>query len=545
MMEEAFINSDVTNRLAFDDPGLANLVLKELDVFEPNYNGWPEDKWDTKYKDYYLGLTPDDSYCDKHREYFTQNPDYVFTQSNYVSSYLPQHFARKHGLDQVATNVQPEVRWWRNPNLERPEFDLVPNASLIVTGSTMFYKRHVGKQFSCLAQMSNHIPGHEGLYQKDQAAVGLSEYAKNYQDKPHCLKSDRFFPKNYLMTDKEQCLEFFQMLDSPQYQELKKERNIVFIRKIVGLHAGSGVFPVDNKQEEVIRGLYANGQKCGEEEQNNILQAFIHNPLLIKGKKSDFRLYMLVASTNPMIAFYHDGYFRVSLTDYDAHSEEKSSLITNSAVSNVLAEAKKNGSYNGKTYAELKEDQSWLFDRFQDYLLERGLINDTNWLDNYFRPECKKAMIHLVRMSQKNFLKRSSLFELYGMDFMLDDNLNLWFIEANALPGLSEKSPTFTQFEGQMLRDEYEIIFKLLRSRMKRVFYFVNELIKQGGAKRVSDNTVEIANLTESIEAFKRISQNYFDAEYQLSAENTFHKIIDENYSGTQRYSELISEDCL
>jgi len=547
-INEACLNTNLTtSKLAFEDPGLANLVLKELDVFEPNYNNWPEEKWDRKYKGYYLGLAPDDDYCDKHREYFTQNPDYVFSESNYVSSYLPQHFARKFALDQIGTNVQPDVQYLkkRNPKRSRPDVDLAIDSSLIVTGSTMFYKRHVGKQFSCLGQMSNHIPGHDSLYQKDQAAIGLIEYAKKYEDRPQCLRSDRFFPKNYLLTDKEQCLEFFQVLESEKYQELKEERNIVFMRKIVGMHGGFGVFPVDSKEEQVIRKMYANGERCGEEKQNNIVQAFIHNPLLLNGRKSDVRLYMLVASTNPLIVYYHDGYFRVSLTDYDMNTEDQSALITNTAFSSVLAEAEKTGSYQGKTYDEWKDEQTWLFDKFQNHIIEKGLTADENWMDNHFRPECKKAMIHLLRMSQHNFLKRSSLFEFYAIDFMLDEDLNLWFIEANALPGLAEWTPDFTKFDGQMLRDEFDIIFRLLRSRMKRVFNFVNDLINEGGAKRIAEDKVEIDNLAENIEAFKKISMNYFEPEYEPTDDNSWHKIIDENHQGVERYAGLISEECL
>jgi len=267
--------------------------------------------------------------------------------------------------------------------------------------------------------------------------------------------------------------------------------------------------------------------------------------MLINGKKSDFRLYLLIASTNPLIAFYHDGYFRVSFTEYDAYSQEKSSLVTNSAISPELAEAKRTGSYNGKTYAQLKEDQSWLFDRFQKYIFEEGLVTDPNWVDNVLRPECKKAMIHLLRMSQHSFLKRSSVFELYGVDFMLDDQLNLWFIEANALPGLSEKSYDLTKFEGKMLRDEFDIIFRLLRSRMKRVFNYVNNIILRGEAMRVSGGRAYIKNLPVHIEEFAEVSKNRFEPEFEPLPNNGFVKIIDENFSGTKRYSDILSDECL
>lgn len=36
------------------------------------------------------------------------------------------------------------------------------------------------------------------------------------------------------------------------------------------------------------------------------------NPLLINNYKFDFKLYMLVASTDPLIIYYHDGYLRLA-----------------------------------------------------------------------------------------------------------------------------------------------------------------------------------------------------------------------------------------
>jgi len=128
---------------------------------------------------------------------------------------------------------------------------------------------------------------------------------------------------------------------------------------------------------------------------------------------------------------------------------------------------------------------------------------------------------------------------------MLDDQLNLWFIEANALPGLSEKSPILTNFEGKMLRDEFDIVFRLLRSRMKRVFYYVNTLIVRGEATRIGEDKVEIQDLQAHITEFRQISQNRFEPEFEPLPDNGFVKIIDENYSGTKMYNDILSNECL
>jgi hypothetical protein len=49
-------------------------------------------------------------------------------------------------------------------------------------------------------------------------------------------------------------------------------------------------------------------------------------------------------------------------------------------------------------------------------------------------PEIYRAIIHLVRSGEYNFYKDSRFFELFAIDFLLDDNLHLWFLENNFNP---------------------------------------------------------------------------------------------------------------
>jgi len=77
----------------------------------------------------------------------------------------------------------------------------------------------------------------------------------------------------------------------------------------------------------------------------------------------------------------------------------------------------------------------------------------------------------------------------------------------------------------------------LLRSRMKRVVLYANKLTSEFGG--------EVPNLMERREEFKELIKNNFEVEFRPSKNNTFYRIIDENYSGKERYSGLIEEECL
>jgi len=130
------------------------------------------------------------------------------------------------------------------------------------------------------------------------------------------------------------------------------------------------------------------------------------------------------------------------------------------------------------------------------------------------------------------------------MDFMLDANLNLWFIEANASPALEGFSAEMKTHVATMLKDHYEIIYGLLRSRMKRVIQYVNHIVKEGQVTRFESGEIFINDLDDKRAEFQRITQNYFEAEYIPSPGNKFQPIIDENYDDERKYSGLIKQEC-
>lgn len=132
-----------------------------------------------------------------------------------------------------------------------------------------------------------------------------------------------------LTLDKEECRQFFRELSSEEYKTAKKKNIFYFIEKVsYGAHRSSGVVLFDNLQEAEIKKTFDSGRKCGEAfSQSIVMQKYISDPLLFDGHKFDFRVYLLIASTNPLIAFYHDGFLRLSLYYYKKDSDEVSIKI--------------------------------------------------------------------------------------------------------------------------------------------------------------------------------------------------------------------------
>lgn len=450
------------------------------------------------------------------------------------------------GISEIGIDAMPKVgtRMSAVKKASR-KYALRSDIGLFFSAHSLHRFKHLGMHFGCLSQEVNHIPGHHVIKMKDRIAVAANEYAKKFAKRPQCFNFDQYFPKTWLLHDKKSCKEFFAIVKTPEHQKLLDERKIVYIQKVVNSHRGVGITPLNAEKEGLLRQEYMDGKKCGKIKKELIVQNYVHNPLLLENRKFDFRMYMLVGSTNPLMAFYHDGFMRVALFEYNPDSDDKQVLLTNLALNKEIHDKVKEGElYEGMDEEALRHKQQWDFERLQTYLLSTGAINDPDWLDNYLRPEFKKAMIHLTRMSYPKFLKRSNVYELYGVDFILDSNMKLWFIEANAGPSLSGYSQTLEKHILKMVKDHFEIVFGLLKSRMKRVVVLVNKMIEEGKVKEKENGDVKITGLKNWRKEFRGALKNRFEPEFELSPDNGFSKIVDENLSGKEKYSGLIDKTC-
>jgi len=153
-------------------------------------------------------------------------------------------------------------------------------------------------------------------------------------------------------------------------------------------------------------------------------------------------------------------------------------------------------------------------------------------------------MIHIVRMSQDTYIRRSTVYELFGADFMLDDDLNLWFIECNSSPVLKGTSEEKEKFLTKMIADHFEVVMAYVRSRMKRVIEYVNKLTRAQATENKFLDGVYIPNVELKVKELEEITKNYLEPEFQLSRDNSFTKIIDENIAGPERYAGLLDPMC-
>lgn len=56
---------------------------------------------------------------------------------------------------------------------------------------------------------------------------------------------------------------------------------------------------------------------------------YIHQPLLLEGKKFDVRSFLLIACTAPYVLFFAQGYVRLTCVNYDVASDDLTVHLTN------------------------------------------------------------------------------------------------------------------------------------------------------------------------------------------------------------------------
>ena len=481
------------------------------------------------YHQTYLGLKRDEEYCSRARGYFIDHSSNYFKKQSFLTDYLPQSLFRSSVLPKIGYDVMPNISFYQSLDVrDQPLFDISPNINNFFMNTPLHNYQEIDKNFLCFAQTYNHIPGSGSIARKDLMAKAVADYAQVEGKRPGCFDTEKYFLQSYLLDEIEQCKDFFEYIQSQDYRDKKQNEGVVFIRKTgIGSHKGEGVYIVDADEEKELKEIYELGKQCGEIRNSYIIQRYINEPLLILGHKFDIRVYMLIASANPPIVYYHDGYLRISQYEYEPNSTHQTSSQMSSDGSKFDA------------------TQEWNLTVLTDYLIETQRVKKEEWLDQYLRSAFKEAMIHLVRMTQDSFYKHSGTYELFGMDFLLGQNLNLWFLESNSSPVLKGNSKEKQEFFKKMLTDMFEIVYNYMQSRLFRIIKYVNWLSKDQIVESKFLSGIIIPNLEERQEEFKELSKNKMNAEFNVSNDNNWVRIIDANLEGIDRYSGFITESCL
>ena len=294
-------------------------------------------------------------------------------------------------------------------------------------------------------QIVNHIENISHLTKKNGLLQTLREYEILMKKKSICWSLSDIFMETY-------------HIDKPE--EYKTFKNVykpgeIWICKPCGKNQGKGIFLINDLKQLDPRS--ERKMTTHSVPTKRIIQRYIINPLLISGHKFDVRTYMLIASTDPYVVFYHRGYIRQTCVPYTTKTLDLHVHLTNQYVQ------KKH-----HLYAEKKEETVLSFDQFNEYVNihekeNKCLIDD--WVFNWFTPSMKIIMLTCFKAVRHKLSGKVGVFELLGFDFMVDSDMKVWLIEININPALFTNCKVLQSELPPMIKESLHIVEEIFEKK--------------------------------------------------------------------------------
>ena len=169
---------------------------------------------------------------------------------------------------------------------------------------------------------------------------------------------------------------------------------------------------------------------------------------------------MLISSTDPFRVYYHEGFLRVSLQAYDKNSTSLDVHLTNTSQSaKIIEKLKESGEKHlGMNLEEIEDFQIQTFEEYFQFLKATGKVTDESWLKGYFIPEIKKTMLASLMASKDHLYRNPGVYEMFGVDVILDENLAFHVIEINPSPMIISNISKKTSILEKMSQGMFDIV---------------------------------------------------------------------------------------
>lgn len=295
-------------------------------------------------------------------------------------------------------------------------------------------------------QMVNHIYSSNCITTKAGLVNSLRSYFGCSGLQQMSTEFRQFFPETYRLGD---------------FREQEKLLNIIgeeelWICKPTNSNQGKGIFLIKGKQDLLN---YIERRRKNQSRSTRIVQRYISQPLLLHGRKFDIRVYLLVASSRPYNVFFHTGYLRLAVNTYDDLSDDLTTHLTNQYVQK-----------RHKNYSKLKEDTVWSMEQFQNYLNEEGLTEKhslkSDWVLTDLHDRMKTLAYTIFRSAQTSLVPKIGVFDLYGLDFMLDESLNVWLLEVNTNPAMHTNCAVLEGILPNMIDETLGVCIELFEKKV-------------------------------------------------------------------------------
>ncbi|KAL4486013.1 hypothetical protein ABPG72_003947 [Tetrahymena utriculariae] len=407
------------------------------------------------------------------------NKNYIQSDTNYKIFSYDYDFRLKRVIHQCVSNYKYHYQWIKQqPDLLYLE-PICDKSNTSLSEANKIYRRSdilLMKKLDRFVLIQN-LTIYNFLVNSDIVNNKLHFYQFAHQldqeNRKYDFQLSQLLPKTYAFN-----------LSSNNYTQQEEEfMNLLgsemWISKPLDQLGGKGINVYQNSSQikEYIKKIKQESQNQTEEQQQVIVQRYIQNPLLVNKKKFDIRSYVIVVSTDPYIVYFLNGYVRLTINDYNKNDTD---LLTHLVNTNIQ---KKHPQFNFK-----KDDSHWELNKFESALKEQYNMTDEE-IEIKIYSQMKRASAYLFKGLQQYFNAFTANFQIFGLDFMFDEDFNPYFIEVNEIPQLLGQTATHTNVcpeivnqqldsclyaNGQILKGE-EIDIKVLQNKCKNCNLLINQ----------------------------------------------------------------------
>ncbi|XP_013388989.1 tubulin polyglutamylase TTLL4 [Lingula anatina] len=327
-------------------------------------------------------------------------------------------------------NIRRRLFWYEpgspiiSATANRSGYALTKDGGLWSGCYTGCYQPHQTHMYASIepSQKYNHFPNNWAIGCKDRLAHRMRKMKLK-----HGKKNFNFHPSTYIIPDE---------MDALRVELDLATKGQLWILKPPCFHGGRGI-EVIQRYEQIPR------------DQRNVIQRYITNPYLIDGYKFDLRIYVHIASIDPLrVYIYPDGIVKFATKKFTTGDLDGMIHLTNNEINT------KNPEYT--LDHSLKTGHKWSISTLWEYLKKtEGIDHEPIW------EKIKDIVIKTIITGEpemydgvKSYLKsKYSGHELLGFDILLDEKMDPWILEVNIAPGILAHPGHFHPVNDPMARD--------------------------------------------------------------------------------------------
>ena len=360
-------------------------------------------------------------------------PKIIMTASMEKFTPTPEEFKRTFWVEPRKIN-EPITRAFRDRQWTK--VNNVEDAQLVWTYSAELSNWEDLKPW----QRTNQIPGSVEWNRKNNFVEGFKNYEMREPGKDHY-----FNPETYMLAEEDERDKFYKVLSR------EGGMNRPWVLKEGSVNQGRGITMLAPNSDE-LRHVLENHPPTDSE---LIIQRYVCNELTWFRRKYDVRMFWIVASIDPLLVLYHDGYVRVGNAVYDESdfSDTRKHLTT---------------------HTRLAEEGKATFDEFEQHVRQHnrdaglGISDPVSHVRNQFKEAIGETIAAFKETSftTKRMVEENGI-GFFGADFILDQDLDVYFLEPQTGCGLDEDYNFRIQMHDQMFTTMVDVLGEVLEKQEK------------------------------------------------------------------------------